>query len=136
MAVYANTQQVYDCFRVLFEQIEKQEPEAAEQLLKARLAIRFCCSQPTAELIIDARQRPVQILYGQNSIRPEVDVELSADTLHCLLLGELGLRKALGSGRIKPKGPILKMIALGALFDHARHLYPSVARSFSLPTRC
>jgi hypothetical protein len=136
MAIYADTQQVYDCFRILFEQIEAKEPQAAEHLLRARLAIRFRCSEPAAELIIDARERPVQILFGQNNLKPEVDVELAADTLHCLLLGELGLRKALGSGRIKPKGPILKMIVLGDLFNHAQRLYPAVAQSFGLPARC
>lgn len=136
MAVYADTQQVYDCFRTLFERIEQQEPEAANKLLKARVVIRFQCSAPTAELTIDARQPPVEIFYGRNGVRPEVDIELSGDTLHCLLLGELGLRKALGSGRIKPKGPILKMIALADLFDHAKYLYPSVARSFGLSHRC
>lgn len=136
MAVYSDTQQVYDCFSALFAQIERREPEAADKLLKARVVIRFRCSTPTAELTIDARQSPVEILYGRNGVRPEVDVEMSADTLHCLLLGELGLRKAIGSGRIKPKGPILKMVTLGDLFDYAKHLYPGVAQSFGLSHRC
>jgi hypothetical protein len=136
MAIYADSQQVYDCFRALFERIEQREPDAAEKLLKARLLIRFRCSAPAAELIIDARRPPVEILYGTNNVRPEVEVDLAGDTLHCLLLGELGLRKALGSGRIKPKGPLLKLITLGDLFDHARIHYPGIAHTFGLPARC
>jgi hypothetical protein len=87
-------------------------------------------------LIIDARQRPVQVLYGQSSVVAQVEVDMAADTLHCLLLGELGLSKAIGSGLLRPKGPILKMIVLGDLFDRARFLYPAVAKSFGLPATC
>jgi hypothetical protein len=136
MAVYADAQQVYDCFRALFEQIEAQEPQAAEMLLRAQLAIRFRCSEPSVEIIIDARQRPVQILYGKNGVVPQVDVAMAADTLHCLLLGELKLAKAIGNGLIKPKGPIMKTLALADLFQHARNLYPAVAQGFGLPAKC
>jgi hypothetical protein len=136
MAVYADAEQVYDCFRTLFEEIEIKEPQAAEKLLAAQLAIRFRCSGPAVEIVIDARQRPVQILYGNNGVTPQVDVAMAADTLHCLLLGELKLTKAIGSGLIKPRGPILKTLALADLFQHARFLYPAVAQQYGLPARC
>jgi hypothetical protein len=136
MAVYADAQQVYDCFRTLFEQIKAKEPQAAEKLLGARLAIRFRCSAPSVEIVIDARQPPLQILYGKNGVTPQVDVVMAADTLHCLLLGEVKLAKAIGNGLIKPRGPILKTLALADLFHHAQHLYPVVAQQYGLPARC
>jgi hypothetical protein len=136
MAVYADAQQVYDCFSTLFGQIEAEEPQAAEKLLGAKLSIRFRCSEPAVEIVIDARQRPLQILYGKNGVTPQVDVTMAADTLHCLLLGEVKLAKAIGNGLIKPRGPILKTLALADLFHHAQHLYPAVAQRYGLPARC
>jgi len=136
MAVYANEQQVYDCFRMLFAQIEHYEPQAAEKLLKSRLAIRFLCSAPMAEITIDARQRPLQIHYGPSNVKPELDITLAADTLHCLLLGELRLSKAMGNRLIKPKGPIFKVLALGDLFCHAQRYYPQVLQTKGLPLNC
>ena len=128
MAVYASDKQLYSCFKALFSKIEEEDTEVTESLLKSKLSIRFRCSEPTAAITIDARKKPVNIVYGSTGIKPILDIRLSADTLHEILLGEIGLSKAMGSGRMKPKGPIWKSVALEPLLHEAQNLYPEVLK--------
>lgn len=128
MAVYASDKQLYSCFKALFSKIEEEDTGATESLLKSKLSIRFQCSEPTAAITIDARKKPVNIIYGSAGIKPILDISLSADTLHEILLGEIGLSKAMGSKRMKPKGPIWKSVALEPLLHDAQKLYPEVLK--------
>ena len=129
MAVYASDKQLYSCFKALFSKIEEEDSEAADSLLKSKLSIRFQCSDPPASITIDARKNPVNIAYGSTGIKPTMDISLSADTLHEILLGEIGLSKAMGSGRMKPKGPIWKSVALEPLLHDAQKLYPEILKN-------
>jgi hypothetical protein len=126
MAIYSSDKQLYTCFETLFGRIEEADDKAADSLLKSKLSIRFHCSDPTADILIDARKKPVQIVYGTTKVKPVLDIALSADTLHDILLGNVGLSKAMGSGRMKPKGPIWKSVALEPLLHDAQALYPEV----------
>ena len=126
MAIYTSDKQLYACFETLFGRIDEVDKKAAESLLKSKLSIRFRCSDPTADIFIDARKKPVQISYGTTKVKPVLDIKLSADTLHDILLGNIGLSKAMGSGRMKPKGPIWKSVALEPLLHDAQELYPEV----------
>ncbi len=133
MPCYANTNQLYDSLRVLFARIEAENTQAMETILKSGLRFCFRCSDPAAELVIDARQRPLHIHYGaDNTQKPDLDIELTADTLHQILLGELSLTKAMGSKKLKPKGPIWKTTILADLFRHAKIIYPEVLREQGL----
>ena len=128
MTVYGSDKHLYSCFKVLFDNIEEEDPAASAALLKSKLSIRFQCSEPTAAITIDARKKPVNIVYGSSGVKPILDISLSADTLHQILLGEIGLSKAIGSGRMKPKGPIWKSTALEPLLHDAQKLYPEVLK--------
>ena len=136
MPIYASDAQLYDCFQTLFSLIEAHDPKAADALLKASLAIIFKCSMPTAAITIDARRAPVQLGYGQSDLKPTIEVELSADTLHCLLLGDIRLAKAIGSDLVNLKVPVWKALTLGDIFHHAQRLYPGVLRDYGLPATC
>jgi len=48
MTIYASDTQLYSCFERLFAVIENHDPQAANALLKASLAIRFDCVAPRA----------------------------------------------------------------------------------------
>ena len=128
MSVYASEEQLYNCFESLFKRIEEEDEKAAASLLKSKLSIRFRCSDPTAVILIDARKKPVKISYRTSNVKPILDIELSADTLHEILLGDIGLSKAMGSGRMKPKGPIWKSVALEPLLHDAQKIYPQVLK--------
>jgi hypothetical protein len=136
MPVYASDSQLYSCFQALFGMIEAHDPKAADALLKASLAITFNCTSPTAAITIDARRAPVRVAYGRTDVVPTIEVVLSADTLHCLLLGDMRLTKAIGSDLVDLKGPVWKTLSLADIFHYAQQFYPGVLASHQLPTTC
>lgn len=136
MPIYSSDSQLYACFQTLFSRIKEHDSRAADALLKASLAIAFVCTAPAASITINARKDPVQLIYGPTDLKPTVEVTLTADTLHCLLLGEIRLAKAIGSERIALKGPIWKTLSLADLFHHAQMLYPDILRANGLPVTC
>lgn len=126
MPIYANTDQLYACLQALFDHVQEEDPDAAKAILASRLVIRLCCTAPAAEITLNGRRRPVQTTFGPSSLRADLDVELDADTLHHILLGELPLKKAVTSGRLKVKGPVWKTFALADLFRRGQAIYPQV----------
>jgi hypothetical protein len=136
MSIYASDAQLYACFQSLFGTIEGHDPKAADALLKASLAITFNCTSPTASITIDARRAPVQLAYGPTPVKPTIEVGLTADTLHCLLLGEMRLTKAIGSDLVDLKGPVWKTLSLADIFHYAQQFYPGVLQNYGLPAVC
>ncbi len=126
MTVYDNAEQLYRCVRRAFELVE---PRHFDPLHQGRLVIYFICENPTAELVIDGRTIPVQTYFGTNSIPPTLTIWLESDTLHRIMLGELGIVKALGQNKIKAKGPLLKARALADLFNECQKIYPEILQS-------
>jgi hypothetical protein len=135
MAVYVDAEQVYAYVEALFALIAEKEPGAADAVLASRLVIRLRCSEPDAEITINGRQRPLETTYGPTRLRPTMDIELAADTLHAIMLGELGLRKALAGGLLEVRGPIWKAKALADLFYQAQDLYRQVLQEQGWPGR-
>lgn len=136
MPIYASDTQLYTCFQTLFGIIEAHDPKAADALLKASLAITFNCNTPAASITIDARRAPVQLAYGPTDVKPTIEVGLTADTLHCLLLGEIRLAKAIGSELVDLKGPVWKTLSLADIFHYAQQFYPGVLEKYGLPASC
>ena len=132
MAFYTDSEQLYGSMRLLFALVEQDEPGAADAILASRLVIRLRCTAPEAEFTINGRRRPVQVVFGPDSARPTLDIDLAADTLHDILLGQLSLRTALGNGLLSVRGPALKAMALAELFRRGQVIYPDVLRERGL----
>lgn len=132
MPLYRDSEQLYSSTQALFRLIEEQDPGAADAVLAAHLVIRLHTSEPEIEFTINGRRRPVQVTYGPSPLRPTLDIELSADTLHGITLGELSLKSALANGHLKVYGPALKAMVLADLFHHMQALYPQVLREQGL----
>ena len=126
MPFFSNSDQLYACTKTLFGRIEAEQPAAGDAILASRLVIRLRCIEPDAEFTINGRQRPLQVSWGPSSLRPTLDIELPADTLHGIMLGELSLKTALGNGVLKVRGPVWKATALADLFERGQTLYPQV----------
>ena len=135
MAFYADSQQLYACARALFDQIQEQHPEAAKAILASRLVIRLRTTDPEVEIAINGRKNPVQIAYGSSHLRPTLDIELAADTLHRVLLGEQSLKKAFAGGLLKVRGPVWKTSDLADLLEQGRQIYPQVLKEQDLVLR-
>lgn len=132
MPFYADPDTLYGSLREVFTRLETV-PEAYRALTGARLTLRLKCSAPAAEVLLDGR-RPgqFQAVYGPAAVRPDLDVELATDTLHQILLNALPLKKALGGGLVKVKGPVHKLTALAAVLEAGRLVYPDVLREQKL----
>lgn len=136
MPIFANDEQMYTCFGTLFDRLLAAEPQAADSMVKTGLTIRFRCANPAATVTFDARSRPLRIDYGTVPLKPEIEISLAADTLHCILLGEMGIRKSIGAGLLELKGPVWKATPLGDLFRNAQRFYLDVLNEYGLPTDC
>lgn len=132
MSFFSSSQQFYTTAQALFEQVQAEHPQAAEDVRKARLLIRFNCTDPDAIIMINGRRKPASVTYGENRIRPEVDVDLTTDTLHYILLGELRLSKALKTKELKVQGPARKVLAVADLFHQCQAVYPRILREQGL----
>lgn len=132
MAVFADEAQFTTVMQALFARMETENPQAADGLLKAKLCVQLRCSDPLAVLLFDGRKRPLNISYNPNGANPDLDVDVTCDALHYILLGELKLSKAVGSKQLKPNGPIWKVTPLADLFHQAQKMYPDVARTLGI----
>lgn len=128
MAVFTDTAQFAGVMQALFTRMEAEDPKSADGMLKKKLCILLRCSDPVAEMMFDGRKRPLSITYNANGTKPDLDVEVTCDALHRILMGELRLSKAIGSKQLKPNGPVWKVTPLVNLFHHAQQIYPDVAR--------
>ena len=126
MPVYQDTQQLYGSLRGLFDRIKSQDGESTRALTTSRLIIRLRCTQPEAEVTINGRQNPLRIDYGVSPLRPDLDVTLTADALHAILLAELPLGKAIASREMKVRGPLMKAFVLEEILHLGQALYPQV----------
>jgi hypothetical protein len=132
MPFYHDTEQLYAVLQALFARIGRNSPHASDGILKARLVIRLRTREPEGEIALDGRQPPLKSSFGPTALRPELDIQMSADTLHRILLGELQLGKALSGGLLKVKGPILTTLPLAELFHQGRRYYPDILRELGL----
>lgn len=134
MPVFSGTEQFYKVTKTLFDRVQKINPSAASDLESSKLIIRFNTSDPAATLLINGRRNPAGVSFGENRVRPEVDVKMTADTLHQILLGELGLAKALSSKAIHVRGPMRKTLKVAELFHQCQAVYPDVLREEGIGT--
>jgi hypothetical protein len=132
MPVYRTADAFYQCMRATFDWIQREAPEALKGLAAARLSLRLRCSAPAAEVLLNGRQRPFQTTYGPAGLRPDLDIQLSADTLHRILMDQLSMKKAVGSGLIKVRGPVWKLRPLIDVIHAGRIYYPEAARRHKL----
>ncbi len=125
MSVYTNSERLISNLTSLFDQIKDQGPGATRAVSASRLVIRLRCHNPSAQVVINGRQNPLKITYGEIAIHPDIDVELSADALHKILLAELPLKKAISSGQMKVRGPLLRLLPWKIFFIAARRYTPN-----------
>jgi hypothetical protein len=132
MALFADSEQLYIATKALFARIAEEDPGAADAILASHLVIRLRSTEPETEITINGRKRPLQTTFGPSSVRPTLDIEVPADTLHQIMLGEQSMKKALADGRLKVRGPVWKAMALADLFRQGQTLYPEVLREQGL----
>ena len=132
MPVYHSVKTFYGCLKAMFDRIESKAPAAMKGLAAAHLSLRIMCALPEAEVTLDGHQRPVHTTYGPAPARADLDVIMSADTLHAILMDELSMKKAMGSGLVQVHGPAWKLKVLIDIVKAGRLFYPALARQHKL----
>lgn len=132
MPFFADSEQLYAVAKDLLTCVQEEIPSASDGITNAHLVIRLETTAPTAEFTLNGRKRPVEVTYGPTRLRPTLDIELAADTLHSILLDELSLKAALADGGLKVRGPVWKVTALADLFYGGQKVYPQVLQNQGL----
>lgn len=134
MPYFQNSEDFYSTMNILFTRMRDHQPNPVDTLVDNKIHIRLKVQQPTAEITINARRKPVQVNFGNSAKeRPELDIELAADTLHAILLDELSLKKAIADRQIKVFGPVWKTLPLADIFHQGRQLYPQILSERQAP---
>jgi hypothetical protein len=134
MPFYTDDSQFYSLMQMLFDRLRQRTPNPIDNLTAARLIILMKIPSPEAEVLINGRQKPVSVRYGRTGrVLPDLDAEMTGDTLHKILTHELSLRDAWAKRMIKVKGSILKAAPLVDILRASREIYQDVLREQNLP---
>ena len=124
--IYSSAAQLEALFARMFDQIGTDDPDGMDQLVDEQMVIRFRLRQPGVELWIDGRSKPVQTSFGTQKLTATLTAELSANSMHELLLGTLSLAKAVLFRTIKVQGSKSKAMKLESLLHAMQAVYPSL----------
>jgi putative sterol carrier protein len=110
----------------------QREPEKLESITSSNLVIRIKTHHPAAQVLIDGRQPPLEVFFGERPGAANIEIELEADLLHHMWLGNVSTRESFFSGKIKTRGNMLKMMRLTELFYECEKAYPEIVKSRGL----
>ena len=131
MGIYQDSEQFYQVMKDVFDWIVAH-PEHIDSFARSNLVVRMRTTEPEAEVLIDGRQPPMQIFYGPSPGRANLEINLEADLLHEMWLGNESTHKAFYTGQIRTSGNLLKAMQLVEVFQEAERIYPTVARRYGL----
>jgi hypothetical protein len=129
MPFYTNTEQLDAATSVFFERVGKEFPHAGDAILKQRMTVRLAAVEPAGVFGLDGRHAPLKPHIGAVPFRPELDIEMPADMLHAILMGQTSIRSGLASGKLKARGAILKALSVGPLSAGGKGLSSGLART-------
>jgi putative sterol carrier protein len=126
MAVFHSAEQVYQVLQQVFEQIGAN-PEQIAAFTSSNLVIRIRLSDPQAEVLLDGRQPPLEVFFGERPGKANLEITLPADLLHAIWLGREKASSAFFTGKVKTKGNFGKAMPLIDLFRECERVYAQIA---------
>lgn len=133
MPFYPNSETLLDVTRELFDRLSRKTG-ATDEFARSGLVIHINLDDPKAFIGLNAQKYPVGFTFSPDGKNPDLELVLSADTLHKVWLNQIRLRDAFFGGQIKTKGSVFKAMQLAPLFREAEALYPQVLRDKGLIT--
>ncbi len=126
--VYSSAAQFETLFTRMFDQIGTDDPDGMDELVQQAMVIRFRIQKPDVELWVDGRSKPVQTSFGSQQIGATLTVDLSADSMHELLLGTLPLGKAILFRKLKVHGSKSEAMKLESVLHAMQAVYPHLTK--------
>lgn len=121
--IFNSTEDLYNCIGQAFVRIPDNHFGPLHQ---GRMVIRFVCTNPNGQILLNGRENPVGIHFGEHGAKSNLTIWLATYTMHQIMLGELGIMKAMGQKKIKAKGSLLRVRALSPLFVEGQKIYPHI----------
>jgi alkyl sulfatase BDS1-like metallo-beta-lactamase superfamily hydrolase len=131
MAIFQSAQQLYDVLQEVFHAVAAN-PATIAAFTHSNLVIRMRIEEPAAEVLLDGRQPPLEVFYGERPGNANIEITLPADLLHAISLDQVSASEAFFSGKIKTKGNLLKAMQLIDLFRECERVYPAIAGAHGL----
>ena len=131
MAVFQSEEQLYDVLQRVFERVS-EHPDNIDAFTHSNLVIRMNFHEPAAEVLLDGRQPPLEVFYGERPGKANLEFEMPADLLHQIWLGQQSASQAFFSGQIQTKGNFMKAMQLLDLFRECERVYPAIAADYNL----
>ncbi len=125
MPVYTDSEQLYAVLRRVFDTV-KERPGAIESFTRSNLVIRLRLTEPTAEVLLDGRQPPLEVFFGARPGKADLDLAMPADLLHEIWSGQRKLRDVFFGGQIQISGNIFRAMKLADLFREAEQVYSEI----------
>ena len=134
MSVFESTEHLYRVMNDVFITVAAQE-EKIEPFVRSNLVVRIRFTEPEGEILVDGRQPPLEVFYGERPGKANLEIALSGDLLHRIWLGEQSTSEAFFGGQIKTKGSLFKMMKLVDLFRTCEEVYGDIAVEHGLTDR-
>ena len=123
--IYADADQLIDVYGEMFERVA--EDDSIDDLVEQQMVINFRLNDPTADIWVDGRSRPVVTTFEPIDVDATLTADLSADSMHELLLGALPLGRALLFRKLKVSGSKSQAMKLESLLHACQSAYPDIA---------
>jgi len=127
MPVFKDTAFLYESLGGFWQELADRA-DFKEAAAKAGLVIKFDITEPDASIWIT----PTGICLGNQDIKPDITMSLTADTCHAFWKKDLSLPVALAKKKIKAKGNIAKVLKLLPVIMPAFDRYPQYMAKFNL----
>ena len=128
MAIFANTEKMYEVLGELFNTLMKDE-SVYQKYLDSNITIKFDIFDPAGYIWLTSDGK---VICGEADLKPTILMTLSGDSCHKFWLKELTLPIALAKGHIKAKGPMPKVLKLLPLLKPAYEAYPEIAKKHNI----
>ena len=107
MSIYQSEEQIYKAMHTLFARIS-EKPANIESFTQSNLVIRIKLTNPRAEILLDGRQPPLEVFYGERPGQANIEIQLETDLLHQIWSGQESTSGALFGGKIKTQGEFIE----------------------------
>lgn len=125
MAFYSSSDELYEVMTALMDRLAR---DSSPDRISGKMRINITLTDPAATFCINTRVFPPQARLGSPCHPSDLGVKTTADTIHQMWSGQLGVRAAIGQGRLEIQGNPIKALTLKPLFDEAKVVYPVILR--------
>lgn len=123
--IYADADQLIDVYGAMFGRVA--EDDSIDDLVEQQMVINFRLNDPTADIWVNGRSRPVVTTFEPIDVDATLTADLSAGSMHELLLGALPLGRALLFRKLKVSGSKSQAMKLESLVHACQSAYPDIA---------